>query len=247
MLYLIGTGLYYLTDMPLRAMDILSDCEEIYLERYTNLNDIHQLNAIEEKLSKKVTLISRDIVESDFIIKRSASKRVAMLVPGDPLSATTHTTLLMDCKENGVDYEIVHASSIFTSIAETGLSLYKFGATCSIPIFTESFKPESFFDVIESNLKTGLHTLVLLEVKDEKRFVSAKTALAIIKEIEAKRKLKVIDWKNVIGLSKLGSTEQRIFLTNSNKNEYKPPLCLIIPSVMNTVEKENIKTFVRES
>lgn len=43
-----------------------------------------------------------------------------------------------------------------------GLQLYNFGETVSIPFWTESWRPNSFFEKINSNLKAGLHTLCLL-------------------------------------------------------------------------------------
>ena len=146
MLYIIGTGLYYLTDIPLRAIDKLKECEEVYLERYTNLNDISLLPDIEKMIGKEIVLVGREELESDFIPKRAKMKDVALLVPGDPLSATTHVSLIKECKTLSIKYEMIHASSIFTAVAETGLSLYKFGSTCSIPIYSQNFKPDSFFD-----------------------------------------------------------------------------------------------------
>lgn len=43
-----------------------------------------------------------------------------------------------------------------------GLQLYSFGETVSIPYWTESWQPDSFFEKIISNYKNKLHTLCLL-------------------------------------------------------------------------------------
>ncbi len=241
MLYLIGTGLYYLTDMPLRALDKLKKCKEVYLERYTNLNDISELKKLEKTINKKITLVGREEVESDFITSRAKTSDVALLVPGDPLSATTHVSLLCECKNMEIKFEVLHASSIFSAIAESGFSLYKFGATCSIPIYTTNFKPESFFSVIEENIKAGLHTLVLLEAKDEKNFVDLNSAIEILKSIETKRKIKIIDWNNVLCVSRLGSEYQSIFLAKANKENVPPPASIIIPGKLNQVELDNFR------
>lgn len=40
--------------------------------------------------------------------------------------------------------------------------LYNFGETVSIPYWTESWQPDSFYDKILGNLSRGLHTLCLL-------------------------------------------------------------------------------------
>jgi diphthine synthase len=244
MLYLIGTGLYYLTDLPFRALKELKKCKEVYLEHYTNLNDISTIKDIEKIINKKIKILDREDAESEFLLEKARTEKVALLVPGDPLSATTHISLIIDCKQKRIDYKIVHASSIFTAVAESGLSLYKFGAACSIPIYTESFKPDSFFDIIEKNLSVGLHTLVLLEVKGQNEFVGVKSAVELIKKIEREKKLGIIDWKSVIGISKLGSEKQSLFLVDSQKIKEAPPLCIIIPGELNKVEKENMDSLI---
>ena len=241
MLYLIGTGLYYLTDMSVRALDKLKTCKEVYLERYTNLNEISDIKKVETIIGNRIALVGREEVESDFIVSRARTSEVALLVPGDPLSATTHVSLLCECKKLGIKFEVIHASSIFSAIAEVGFSLYKFGATCSIPIYTANFKPESFFSVIEKNIKAGLHTLVLLEAKDRKNFVSLNSAIDILKAIESKRKSSRIDWDKVVCVSRLGGEQKSIYLANSAKENDFPPACIVIPGKLNQVEADNFK------
>ena len=60
MLYLIGTGLYYLNDLPLRALEKLKNCDDVFLERYTNLNDISFLEQLENQIGKKIDIIERE-------------------------------------------------------------------------------------------------------------------------------------------------------------------------------------------
>lgn len=43
--------------------------------------------------------------------------------------------------------------------------MYSFGETVSIPYWTETWQPDSFYDKIASNRKRGLHTLCLLDIK----------------------------------------------------------------------------------
>ncbi len=244
MLYLLGTGLYYLNDVPLRAISVISKCDHVFLERYTNTNDIGALNDIEKLVGKQVKVIGRDEAENDSIVSMARDSNVALLVPGDPLFATTHVSLLAECKRRDIKYEVIHAGSILTAAAETGLSLYKFGAVCSIPIYTDAFKPESFFDTIEKNLKSGFHSLILLEAKTENEFVDLQAAVKVLKEIEKKRGSKIINWANVVCMSLMGSANQRMFFVSSGKNVDKPPLAIVIPSEVSPVEKENLESFV---
>lgn len=242
MLYLIGTGLYYLNDLPLRALEKLKNCDEVFLERYTNLNDISFLEQLENQIGKKIDIIERETVESELIIEKASKNKVALLIPGDPLAATTHFSLIAECNNKDIKTEIIHSSSIFSAVGETGLSLYKFGGTTSIPIYDEHFHPESFFEVIEENIKCGYHSLVLLEVRNKEKFVSALDAIQILKNIENKKGIQIVDWNNVIVISKLGSSDQKIYKSgNEEIKNLNPPLSLIVPGKLNENEKEALK------
>ena len=46
-----------------------------------------------------------------------------------------------------------------------GLQVYRFGEIVSIPFFTETWRPYSFYQKIANNRKNGLHTLCLLDIK----------------------------------------------------------------------------------
>mmetsp|Transcript_33559 Transcript_33559/g.73262 ORF Transcript_33559/g.73262 Transcript_33559/m.73262 type:complete len:114 (-) Transcript_33559:116-457(-) len=90
---------------------------------------------------------------------------VSILVIGDSLSATTHVDLLWRCKEQQIDFKVIHNAGIMSGIAITGLQLYRFGETVSIPFFTDKWKPYSFLFKLLRNLKHDLHTLCLLDIK----------------------------------------------------------------------------------
>ncbi len=242
MLYLIGTGLYYLNDLPLRAINELKECDEILLERYTNFNDITFIDKLEKEIGKKIEVIGREVMESDIILEKASKENIAVLIPGDPLAATTHFSLIQECKNREIKTKIIHSSSIFTAVGETGLSLYKFGGTTSIPIYSEHFHPESFFEIIEKNIKCGYHSLVLLEVKNKEEFVEPAKAIEILKEIERKNTVKIIDWENVIAISKIGSDSQKIIKANNAQiKNLEPPCSIIIPGKLNENEKEALK------
>ena len=51
------------------------------------------------------------------------------------------------------------------AVGASGLQLYNFGQTVSLVFFTETWKPDSFYDRIKENADIGLHTLVLLDIK----------------------------------------------------------------------------------
>lgn len=56
----------------------------------------------------------------------------------------------------------VHNASVMNAVGICGLQLYHFGETVSIPFFTETWRPGSFYEKIKRNRSLGLHTLCLL-------------------------------------------------------------------------------------
>ncbi len=61
-----------------------------------------------------------------------------------------------------VPFQVVHNASIMNAAGCCGLQLYNFGRTVSIVFFTDTWRPDSFYDKIRSNATAKLHTLCLL-------------------------------------------------------------------------------------
>jgi diphthine synthase len=115
---------------------------------------------------KEIITADREKVEqgADEILERAKETDVAFLVVGDPFGATTHTDLLLRAKKLSIPCQVVHNASILNAVGACGLQLYSFGETVSIPFWTDTWRPISFFDKICENKKRGLHTLCLLGV-----------------------------------------------------------------------------------
>jgi hypothetical protein len=77
-------------------------------------------------------------------------------------SATTHTDMVLRARSMGIPVHIIHNASVMTAVANCGVNLYNYGQTVSIPFFTETWQPDSFYDKLAYNLKGGMHTLCLL-------------------------------------------------------------------------------------
>src|SRR3989338_9226100 len=108
--------------------------------------------------------------------------------------------------EKNVNYEIIHGSSIFTAVAESGLSLYKFGNATSIPFENENI--ETPYEVIKGN--KDMHTLVLLDLKNGK-YMSAKEAIKYLFRVEAKRKENIFNKNKLcIACFSLGSDKKEM-------------------------------------
>src|SRR3989338_10758312 len=133
-LYFVGLGLGNEKDITLNGLEAVKKGDVVYLENYTSVLNVPK-QKLEELYGKKVVLARRTLVEADDkkIIKNAKSSNVAFLVAGDSLSATTHIDLWMRAKKEGVKCFVIHNASILTAVGVTGLQLYKFGKTTSIP------------------------------------------------------------------------------------------------------------------
>ena len=172
MLYLIGIGLADEQDIAIKGLGIVRRCQEVYMEDYTSIMQVPK-KQLEEFYGSKIISAPRDFVEnqSDLILKKAKIMDIALLVVGDPLMATTHTSLLLDAKKQGVPFKVVHNASVLNAVAQTGLQIYKFGKIASIP-FHESDGP---YQVLEENHKAGSHTLFLLDLDPKNNSDSLRT------------------------------------------------------------------------
>jgi len=241
MLNIVGLGLS-LKDISSKGIEAVNNSEEVYIESYTSLSE-YTIKELESFLKKEIKILHRSEVEEEkpFFQK---DKEITLLVYGDPLSATTHTEILQEAKKQGIQTNIIQSVSIFTAVARTGLQLYKFGKTASIPFWTENHKPESFFDLLEQNQSIGAHTLFLLDLNPkENKFLSIKEALEVLQKIAKKRKYKLT---KAIGCARLGTGTEEIkydTIENLQNHEFgKAPYCLIVPGELNFSEEEFLRT-----
>ncbi len=243
MLYLIGLGLWDENDLSLRALAALKKCDEIYAEFYTN-KWLGNMEKLEEITGKKVKVLKRIDVESEMLTGCAKEKNIALLVPGDPLVATTHIQLMIDAKQKNVKTEVVHSSSIYTAVAETGLQLYKFGRTTTLAFIEKSFKPSSPYEVILENRKAGLHTLVLLDVKEGSRYMTIQDGVEVLLETGD---LLDKDTK-IIACCQLGGSDQKIKYGTmatlaKDKGLDGTPAVVIVPGRLHFKEEEALKLY----
>ncbi len=239
-LYLIGLGLYDEKDISVKGLEIAKKCDVLYMEEYTSKLGVEKTK-IEELIGKEIKLLSReDVEQSDIILKNAKEKEIGFLVGGDPLTATTHSEFLMEAKKKGIETKVVHSSSIYTSVCESGLFIYKFGKSCSIPFPTKSYNPKSFFETIQTNQKNNLHTLVFLDLKpEENRFMTINEAIKIL--IEAG----MDENQLIVGLARIGSDNQTIKSGKAKElidfDFGKPQHILIVPGELHFMEEEALR------
>ncbi|XP_078436196.1 tetrapyrrole (Corrin/Porphyrin) Methylase isoform X1 [Wolffia australiana] len=179
-------------------------------------------------------------------------------------SATTHTDLVIRAKKLGVKVEVIHNASVMNAVGACGLQLYRFGETVSIPFFTDSWRPDSFYEKIMENQRLGLHTLCLLDIQVKEpslehlcrgkkvylppRFMTVNTALSQLLEVEQVRgKQAYSEESKCVGIARLGSIDQ-VIIAGSMRDllavDFGPPLhCLIIVGQTHELEDEMLRFF----
>ena len=245
MLYLIGLGLYDPKDLSLRGLAAAGKCGRVYVEGYTN----YFSGGVEEVVGKKVTVLSRKDVEEnpeENVLKKGGD--ACLLVPGDPLVATTHVDLILRARKLGVEVKVIHSSSVYSAIGETGLQLYKFGKTTTIAYPEGKYFPTSPYDVIEENMKAGLHAMCLLDVKaQEDRYMTVNEGLNLLLEMEKQKTRKLITENTlVVGVARLGGdTDIKAGkLKDVIKHDFgKPPHVLVIPGKLHFMEDEMLAQY----
>ncbi|MBT3398240.1 diphthine synthase [archaeon] len=234
-LNLIGLGLN-LNSISAEALTAIKSSDKVYLENYT-VNFPYTVKELEVSLKTKIVELDRAKVEDESIIQEAKSQNISLLVYGDSLSATTHIQLVLEAKKQKIKYGIFHNASIIIAIAETGLQLYKFGKTASMPNWAEhTNKPTSFINYIKQNQSIGAHTLILTDIGLE-----LKDAMDQLEQ-SAKKESQKID--KVIAISNAGTKNQKIFYDtpkNLTSKKVKMPFALIIPGEMHFIEEEAIE------
>jgi len=235
MLKLIGLGLWSEKNLTLEGLEEAKQCDVIYLEEYTSKLFGTSKEKLEKLIGKKIQIVPRQAVESGEILNYAISNDVALLVGGDPMCATTHSDLILQSKEKKIKTKIIHSTSIYSAIGETGLQIYKFGRSGSVVSWKENFKPTSFFEVYKENKKLGLHTLYFLDI-DGNKYMTISEALEILEKCGLKKDEKVV------GVARLGSEDQILkYGSVKELKEFdfgKPLHILIIPGKLHEKEKE---------
>jgi diphthine synthase len=242
MIYLIGLGIGDEKDISLNGLEACGKAGEVYAELYT-ARWPGDLGKLEKRIGKRITLLQRKDMEEDVkcLVGRGKKRDIAVLVPGDPLTATTHLNVLMEAKKQGVKTVINHSSSILTAVAETGLSLYSFGKTVTIVRPSKDYSPTSFYDAAVQNRELGMHTLLLLDID-----MDTGEGLEILLRIEQEKKKGLIDSdRYFIAASGLGSEKGTIIYDKALeliKKPLEPPAVLILPGKMHFTEEEFLKS-----
>jgi diphthine synthase len=244
-LSIIGIGLSDEKDITEAGLELVKAADLVFLECYTSILQV-SIDRISQFYGKEVLPADRALLETraeQEILAPAATKNVAVLIVGDPLGATTHHDLVNRARESGIPVRIVHNASVMTAVANTGLSLYKFGKTGSIPIAQPGFSPESFFDVLLENRSINAHTLLLLDLDPpHNRFMTVNDALIRLVGIATRRGIRNFEDTRVVGCARLGTPSESIAYGSIKQlfaHNFGPaPHCLVVPGQLHFAEEE---------
>lgn len=241
MLVLIGLGLGTVKDLTQHAIEAAKECDVLYLETYTSYVPSRQ--ELAKVFGKDVQAVGREAVESGDILNYAVRNRAGLLVGGDPLTATTHTDLLLRAKEKGIKTSIVHNTSIYSAVAECGLQIYKFGRSATVVFWQENYKPTSFYDVVQNNKKQGLHTLLFLDIdREHRKFMSPNEAMSIL------TRCGLSENEKIVVCSRLGHEDSKIrydAVEQLHDAEFgEAPHVIVVPGKLHDMEENFLKQFI---
>jgi diphthine synthase len=245
-LVFIGLGLYDEKDISLKGIEEIKNSEFVFAEFYTAKLMGTKKKKIEKIFGKKIEILDRyETEKGDKIIKTAKQKNVCFLTAGDPMTATTHIDLRIRAIKEGIKTQVIHGSSIATAVPGLlGLQNYKFGRTTTLAYPEKDYFPTSPYEVIRDNKKIGLHTLVLLDIQDDKkRYMTANEGMDLLLEMEEKYKDNIVTNESVICVvARAGSTESEItagMIKDLIKKDFGPPLhSLVVPGRLHFMEIE---------
>ena len=244
MFYLVGLGLFDEKDISLKGLECLKNVDKIYAEFFTSRLFGSSFEAIEELVGQK--MVRGEVEEEHKFIEEAKTADVALITGGDPLIATTHSDFLVQCSKKGIDFEVIHGSSILSSApAISGLQGYKFGKVTTIPFPDYNFYPKSPYEAIEENLKMDLHTLVLLDIQAHKdRYMTVNQGLEYLMNIydDLDREGLITPDTLAMGIARVGSKDVIVKagkISDLIDFDFGGPLhCIVIPSKLHIVEAE---------
>jgi diphthine synthase len=251
-LIFVGLGLYDEQNLSLRGLQAVKTADTVFVEQYTSLMPGFSLSRLEKLSGKKISLIFRRELEEENglkVLEAAKKGKAVLLVPGDPLIATTHVDLRIRAEKQRIKTRIVHGASVISAvIGLSGLQNYKYGRSVTIPFTDKMSVAETPYNVIMENKTLGLHTLCFLDIKaEEKRYMTIGQGLKILMEIEGKKGKNVVTPNTLaVGIARAGSESPIVkadYIKKLVTHDFgSPPHSVVFPGKLHFVEAEALIT-----
>ncbi len=250
-----GTSLDYVTR---RLLEVLREADKVYIDSYTSIAPGLDPGTVSRLAPRaEVVVADRRMLEEGQgeIIEEARGRNVVVLVPGDPMLATTHVTLRIEAVKRGVPVELIHGvSGLQAVISLTGLQVYRFGRTVTLVYPEEGLRPYSTVEYTWENLRRGLHTLILLDLRlDEGKAMTIPEAVEILLGLEEELAREegvepMIRHSLLVGVARAGTRDAKCVAGSPDKvasAEYPPPPHSLIVTAprLHPVEEEALHYF----
>jgi diphthine synthase len=247
MLIFVGMGLYSWDDVSVKGLACIRSADRLFAEFYTSRLMGTTFTEMEEVFGKPFTLLSREDVEHnpDTILAAAENGHVVLLTGGDPMVSTTHIDLRIRAAKRGIATRIIHGASITSAVCGlTGLQNYRFGKSCSIPYPHGSWFPVTPLETVLLNQSLHLHTLVYLDITDD-RFMTIAEGITLLARMG---ELKQISLPSLlIGVARAGSIRPTVIAGSPatlQSSNFGPPLhILVVPADLHPMEAEYLERF----
>jgi len=244
-LWLIGLGPGDLNRMSVAALAAAKSAEYRFLEGYTALLPPSELANLEMVVGPWELRMRSSVESPDELLDLAENHRVALLVVGDPLQATTHVDLQLRCTQRNIPCHVEHGISITTIVTGAiGLQSYRFGRQSTFAYPYGDYLPTSPLEVILENKERGLHTLALLDLdpsgmgEDEQQPMTPEIAVDVLRKMAEKLDVNVEEWVLVL-CSDMGTNEARVKVGSAKEISVVTGgriHCLLIPAELHDVE-----------
>ncbi len=250
-LIFVGLGLAGIGDLSLKALEALRECDVVFAEFYTSKATGFDQAELESITGKRMKVLSREEVETgNEVIEATRTGKVCFVTAGDPMAATTHVDLRIRAQESGIATRLVHGISIFTACASAlGLQPYKFGRTVTLPFSEPGYSPTSPYENILENKARNLHTLILLDIKEEEgRYMTASEGVRWLLDAERRTGKGLIGDKTLIcAAARIGSPSEKVIAAyppDLISADLGPPLhAFVLPGRLHFMEARSLVTF----
>ncbi len=246
MLSFVGLGLYDLEDISAKGLQAVRNADLVYLEAYTSLLTGTSPEEMACRYGKELVVLKREDVEQhpEGFLQNALEKKVVFLTGGDPMVSTTHIDLRIRAARMGVRTEIIHGSSIVSAVCGlSGLQNYRFGKSCSLPFPHGKWRPTTPATVIRKNLEDNLHTIVYLDIQDN-RYMTIREAVNLLEPMVLDSGFRISCY---VGIARAGSAEPKVQAGDAvtmRETDFGGPLhILVIPAILHEMEREYLEVF----
>jgi diphthine synthase len=158
--------------------------------------------------------------------------------------STTHIDLRMRAAAMGIPTAVIHGASISSAACGlSGLQNYRFGKSCSLPFPYKNWAPSTPIEVVARNLRDNLHTLVYLDIQEE-RYMRIGEAVGILERLAGTKGLAISLY---VGVARAGSDRPVIAAGNADRMQsvdFGGPLhILIVPAGLHVMERAYLEMF----